>query len=1005
MIKINVCNKYYNKGRGNENHVLKDVTLSLPEKGMVAIFGRSGCGKTTLLNIIGGLDTADSGSVTVGGSTISPNEDKVRNREVGYIFQNYNLNPDETCRENIADALRLCGMRDEEEIEGRVISALRAVGLEKYAKRYPGTLSGGQKQRVAIARAIVKAPAIILADEPTGNLDEQNTVMIMQLLRKIANDRLVLLVTHEANLVEYYCDGIIDLADGRIMSVRENESVGGYVDRNKNHIYLGEYEKTTESIGGVTVESYGEFNPEDIKLTVVNADGKLFLRVDSPGVHIVGGDTETQLHEGVFEGAKRTGAAEAEMDLSALTAFDGNNYGALFSLASSVKSGYRSLFGKKDKKRGNRRRGGQKFLRLCMFVFAAVFVFMTAFFGTGIGVIERDDRNINPNMIYIKLNEEESAKLSYEELYASGVNSAYTMKYQNYYHYISLDGGSFETYREGVYDTSNDLTTALLPRSLMEGARVLAGSTQELDDSSLVISRALADRILEASTVSYISEYDDLIDMNIDNYAMLNSFGRAKIAAVVEGDEIATYVLDVKLADYMFLSQSELGVVRASDYNIEVNDGEVYIGRSYKLLDPQINTDSATIRGHEFKVLGVASAQNEFIDYTRWLERNNISHIPSDAFYYDCIERDYPELERGTEEYQAVFDMAEEMYYCEYLVDYFKYMHDYCRDLVLSGCSKDEVRIFAWGCDEMVYVLGGYFGAGLIGVSASCGELIYSIEKYHAETGEYPKLSELNTKESLLKYKEELAQIVAEAKEQFYIEQQKDMGGYYSSGAYATAYVSDADYLMLAGSVGKTDRYFFPDYYYYDSYEEILALHTEDVQATEAYLRELYPYLEDDKTVEGNTFKLVTPTLLSASVRSDGKDMLWASIVALSFCFGLMCLCIYFIMRSSLLTRINEIGIYRAIGVSKKNLVFRFTVEAGVLTALTVLLGYLISSGILSYIIAKAGALAGEFVYYPPQIALIVLLVLIGGCIFFGILPVITLLSKTPAEIIAKYDI
>jgi ABC-type antimicrobial peptide transport system permease subunit len=110
-------------------------------------------------------------------------------------------------------------------------------------------------------------------------------------------------------------------------------------------------------------------------------------------------------------------------------------------------------------------------------------------------------------------------------------------------------------------------------------------------------------------------------------------------------------------------------------------------------------------------------------------------------------------------------------------------------------------------------------------------------------------------------------------------------------------------------------------------------------------------------------------------------------------------------MRSSLLSRINEIGIYRAIGVSKKNLVYRFAVESGVLTALTVLLGYITASLLLMFVITNAGSLASEFVYYPWPIAAGVLVILVGGSIFFGILPVLTLLGKTPAQIIAKYDI
>ena len=188
MISIKGLNKFFNKGKQNEIHVINDVSLQLPEKGMVAIFGKSGCGKTTLLNVIGGLDSFDDGELYIENKDVRKNTDDIRNRYIGYIFQNYNLNKAESCFDNVAAALRLCGMTDEREIAERVMAALKNVGMENYAKRYPDTLSGGQQQRIAIARAIVKNPKIILADEPTGNLDEANTVMIMDLLKAISRE-------------------------------------------------------------------------------------------------------------------------------------------------------------------------------------------------------------------------------------------------------------------------------------------------------------------------------------------------------------------------------------------------------------------------------------------------------------------------------------------------------------------------------------------------------------------------------------------------------------------------------------------------------------------------------------------------------------------------------------------------------------------------------------------------------------------------------------------------
>ena len=129
MIGITKLHKFYNKGRQNEIHVINDVSLELPDRGLVAIFGKSGCGKTTLLNVIGGLDGFADGSVTVDGYDIRRNTDEIRNAYVGYVFQNYNLNRTENCFDNVADALRLCGMTDAEEIGRRVAAALANVGM------------------------------------------------------------------------------------------------------------------------------------------------------------------------------------------------------------------------------------------------------------------------------------------------------------------------------------------------------------------------------------------------------------------------------------------------------------------------------------------------------------------------------------------------------------------------------------------------------------------------------------------------------------------------------------------------------------------------------------------------------------------------------------------------------------------------------------------------------------------------------------------------------------
>lgn len=219
MAKIKVENiaKVFNKHSRNANKVLKGVSFELPEKGLVAIYGKSGSGKTTLLNIIGGLDKQDGGKIYIDGECTSGKADKIRNEKIGFIFQNYYLEKGYTLTEILRNQLKIAGFRDEEEIKRRTEEALKLVDMERYKNKQGDALSGGQQQRVAIARAIVKGGDIILADEPTGNLDAENTVKVMDILKEISKTKLVVIVTHEVTLIQKYADSHIKIVDGQLV--------------------------------------------------------------------------------------------------------------------------------------------------------------------------------------------------------------------------------------------------------------------------------------------------------------------------------------------------------------------------------------------------------------------------------------------------------------------------------------------------------------------------------------------------------------------------------------------------------------------------------------------------------------------------------------------------------------------------------------------------------------------------------------------------------------------
>ncbi len=220
MLKLTNIVKDYDAST-NIVHALKGVSLEFRSSEFVAILGQSGCGKTTLLNIIGGLDRYSSGDLIIKGKSTknfkSRDWDSYRNHSVGFVFQSYNLIPHQSVLANVELALTLSGVKKKER-RRRAIEALEKVGLGDQIHKKPNQMSGGQMQRVAIARALVNDPEILLADEPTGALDSETSVQVMELLKDIAQDRLVIMVTHNPDLAEAYATRTIRLLDGNVVS-------------------------------------------------------------------------------------------------------------------------------------------------------------------------------------------------------------------------------------------------------------------------------------------------------------------------------------------------------------------------------------------------------------------------------------------------------------------------------------------------------------------------------------------------------------------------------------------------------------------------------------------------------------------------------------------------------------------------------------------------------------------------------------------------------------------
>ena len=296
MLKTKNLTKTYKPKKGVPVKAIDNISLTFPEKGMIFLLGKSGSGKSTLLNLLGGLDSYDGGEIVIKGVSSKDfrqsHFDSYRNTYVGFIFQEYNVLDEFTVGANIALAIELQGKKADDDEINRILTD---VDLEGYGDRKPGELSGGQKQRVAIARALVKNPEIIMADEPTGALDSATGAQVLDTLKKLSREKLVIVVSHDREFATKYADRIIELSDGHVISdvtrtdTAENtatEETGlkfsgktvsvsrGYHLSEEDRIRINEYIESIENGVTLELESREENAAEFVPTDCVPSDGE-----------------------------------------------------------------------------------------------------------------------------------------------------------------------------------------------------------------------------------------------------------------------------------------------------------------------------------------------------------------------------------------------------------------------------------------------------------------------------------------------------------------------------------------------------------------------------------------------------------------------------------------------------------------------------------------------------------------------------------------------------------
>lgn len=410
MLRIEKVNKYFNRHKKNEIHVINNTTLEFESTGLVAILGPSGCGKTTLLNAIGGLDKISSGKIYINGKAMprigSYKKDKIRVMNIGYIFQNYNLLDHLTVYENIALSLKMIGIKNRFEIKKRINYVLEMIGMYRYRNKPAGMLSGGQRQRVGIARALVKNPDVIIADEPTGNLDSKNTIEIMNIIKSISETKLVILVTHEKDLANFYASRIVTLEDGRVLSDVENKHENELDYRIDNKIYLKDFKnKNTLNDVNNEIDIYTD-TKDKVKLEIVVKNNNTYIKSKTGGkIEVVDDTSGIEFIDDCYKKISKSDYENTKFDLNMLDNKKYHlRYTSIYNVFTMLKAGFKKVFSYTIMK---------KILLIGFFISAMFIVYAIS---NIFGVTNIKDSNfVNVNREYIQI---ENNKNNYEDYIA-----------------------------------------------------------------------------------------------------------------------------------------------------------------------------------------------------------------------------------------------------------------------------------------------------------------------------------------------------------------------------------------------------------------------------------------------------------------------------------------------------------------------------------------------------------------------------------------------------------
>lgn len=650
MIKLVNVYKYFNRGKKNEVKAIDNTSIDLPDKGIVTLLGPSGCGKTTLLNSIGGLSRINKGSIYIDGERITKRSvnkiDKIRSLKIGYIFQNFNLLDDETVFDNVSLVLKINGLKDKEEIKKRVNFCLESLGIYRYRNRYASMLSGGERQRVAIARAIVKDPEVIIADEPTGNLDSKNTIEVMNIIKSISRDRLVILVTHERELAKFYSDRIIEISDGKIVKDYENADNHELDYRLDNKIYLKDMENySNKEVGSAKVEYYSD-NTDKVSFKIVVKNDNIYIESDSLKKIEVINNSNIELVDAHYEKINKKVYEEFSFDFNKVkdNKFK-EKYSSIYNVVTSTKKGFRKVLNYSFVKK----------LLLIGFFTSSIFIMYSV--SSIMSTFKVDEKNfVSYNKDYVLLNKKNMSVNEFNNL-----NNVSNVEYV-----LPSDGKVQVNFKFNKFLQTSGILESM-SGSLASYSKVdkVINGVKTNGKKEIIIDKMVIDKFLSMSDAKNagFNTYDNFIN----EYVYLKNDDMYKIVGISDTNSPSIYVNDsefINFIDNSLKDNSEDGSDKLKSYertsitltkgSLPVNDYEVIVNEKMKDMYPLEKSIDKKVGDNKLKVVGYykSGSENGLLVSENTIKNNLI--LTSDKFVISSSDKDSTINELKVSKYNVV---------------------------------------------------------------------------------------------------------------------------------------------------------------------------------------------------------------------------------------------------------------------------------------------------------------------------------------------------------------